>query len=83
MKDDEVFDAHFPGALQRLQELRAEDAEFDAICSDYRDLFEELARLPGTEGAPPSRYIADLAESLSDLRGDIQDRLKSLPGGTP
>lgn len=77
MKDDDVFEAHFPGALGRLQELRAEDVEFDTICKDYKDLYEELARLPRPEAGRPSRYIADLAESLSDLRGDIQMRLKS------
>lgn len=77
MKDDDVFDVHFPGAAMRLTRLRAADREFDEICRDYLDVFGELARGRGGETGLSPRYLADLAETLSDLRRDIQRRLRS------
>ncbi len=81
MNDDEFFDAQFPGAAGLLRNLRAQDKEFDRICLDYQEMFAELARSP-QRGAPlQPRYLADLAESLSDLRSSIETRLRAAAPG--
>ncbi len=77
MNDDDVLDQHFPGAAQRLSELRLNDQELDGICSDYLDLFDELSQAPRRKGDLTPRYLADLAESLSDLRHEIEVRLNA------
>ena len=77
MIDDAFFEAQFPKAVPLLREICAKDAEFDRICSDYYDLFSELAQPRLSTGALPSQYIADLAESLSDLRNTIENRLRA------
>ncbi|NVO58236.1 hypothetical protein HW561_20830 [Rhodobacteraceae bacterium B1Z28] len=77
MTDDEFFDAHFPEAASLLQDLRAKDNEFDQICMDYRELFMEVAQLPQPAVTLHSRYLADLVESLSDLRTSIEMSLRS------
>ncbi|WP_050602428.1 hypothetical protein [Ruegeria sp. 6PALISEP08] len=75
MIDDDFFDAQFPKAVPLLKKMRAQDKEFDQICTDYLELFAELSKQPQAKEVPQSRYIADLAESLSDLRSTIEKRL--------
>ena len=77
MDDDEFFDAQFPGSSARLPELRAQDQEFDRICQEFLELFSELTRTRASGSAAQLRYVADLAESLSDLRGSIDAKLQS------
>lgn len=77
MDDDEFFDAQFPGSAARLRELRAQDEEFDRICQEYLELFSELTRTRSSGSGTQLRYVADLAESLSDLRGSIDAKLQS------
>ena len=76
MSDDEFFAAQFPNTAQRLKELRACDEEFDQICADYQEMFLELAEGSETGAETQPRYLADLAESLSDLRNSIETRLR-------
>ncbi|WP_170333901.1 hypothetical protein [Ruegeria arenilitoris] len=77
MTEDAFFDAQFPGTAHRLRELRARDKEFDQICADYHEVFSELALAPQTAGSTQTRYLADLAESVSDLRNSIEKRLQA------
>ncbi|SLN24239.1 hypothetical protein [Ruegeria meonggei] len=79
MTDDRFFAAQFPGAAKQLRALRAGDSEFDQICADYHEVYSELT-LARTEAAmSQTRYLADLAESLSDLRTSIEKRLPAQP----
>ncbi len=75
MTDDDFFAAQFPGAAHQLQALRARDKEFDQICADYHEVLRELALAPRSAGGTQARYLADLAESVSDLRSSIEKRL--------
>lgn len=77
MTDDEFFESQFPGAPPLLKELRAGDREFDRICTDYKEVFAELALPPKPQTVPQMRYLADLAESLADLRCSIDARLQA------
>ncbi len=75
MSEDDFFAAQFPGTAQRLQELRVLDHEFDQICTDYHEVFTELAEGSKPTAISQTRYLADLAESLADLRNSIENRL--------
>ncbi|WP_170763668.1 hypothetical protein [Ruegeria lacuscaerulensis] len=75
MSDDDFFAEQFPGTAQRLRELRACDEEFDQICADYQEVFAEMAEGSKTATVSQTRYLADLAESLSDLRNSIEMQL--------
>lgn len=77
MTDDEFFESQFPEAGRLLQDLRAKDQEFDRICRDYKEVFAELAVPPRSQSVLQMRYLADLAESLSDLRSSIDGRLEA------
>ncbi|WP_170382005.1 hypothetical protein [Ruegeria atlantica] len=77
MTDDEFFDAQFPGTAHRLRALRTQDTEFDQICVDYHEVFSDLALAPQATGQTQTRYLADLAESVSDLRNVIEKRLQA------
>ncbi|MTI02190.1 hypothetical protein [Roseibium sp. RKSG952] len=77
MTEDEFFENQFPNAGRLLQHLRAKDQEFDRICRDYKQVFAELAAPAKSRSVPRMRYIADLAESLSDLRSSIEVRLQA------
>jgi len=75
MSDDDFFAAQFPGTAQHLHKLRACDEEFDQICADYQEVFAELSEGSKVTAISQPRYLADLAESLSDLRRSIEARL--------
>ncbi|CUK09206.1 hypothetical protein RUE5091_03149 [Ruegeria denitrificans] len=75
MTDDDFFAAQFPGTAHQLQALRIQDKEFDQICADYHEVFHELALAPQSAGGTHARYLADLAESVSDLRNSIENWL--------
>ncbi len=80
MTDDDFFDAQFPGTAHRLRVMRTQDKEFDQICADYHEVFSELALAPQAIGLTQTRYLADLAESVSDLRSVIEKRLQASDG---
>lgn len=77
MTDDEFFETQFPEAGRLLRDLREKDQEFDRICRDYKEVFTELAAPPKSQSVPQMRYLADLAESLSDLRSSIDRWLQA------
>ncbi|MEX0306964.1 MAG: hypothetical protein AB3N12_06195 [Ruegeria sp.] len=79
MDEEEFFDAQFPGASPLLRCLRTQDKEFDRICLDYQEMFAELARPPDPEVVLEPRYLADLAETISDLRSCIETKLSNDP----
>jgi len=85
MTDDEFFEAQFPGTVLSLQILRARNEEFDRVCREYREyreLFSELTQQSETGAEVKTRYLADLAECLSDLRSTIEGELRqSFPDG--
>ncbi|WP_209599661.1 hypothetical protein [Ruegeria sp. HKCCSA071] len=81
MTDDEFFESQFPEAGRLLQDLREKDQEFDLMCCDYKEVFAELAMPPKSESVLQMRYLADLAESLSDLRRSIDERLQAQGAG--
>ena len=75
MTEDAFFSAQFPGSAPRLEALRDRDKEFDQMCADYQEVFLELARGPQAVAGTQPRYLADLAESLADLRNSIERQL--------
>ncbi|MEW2916206.1 hypothetical protein AB1A64_03960 [Ruegeria sp. ANG10] len=77
MTDEDFFAAQFPGTAHQLQALRARDKEFDQICADYHEVFRELALAPQSASGTQARYLADLAESVSDLRNSIEVQLRA------
>lgn len=81
MTDDEFFESQFPEAGRLLRDLREKDQEFDRMCRDYKEVFAELAMPPNSESVLQLRYLADLAESISDLRGSIEGQLQAQGAG--
>ncbi|WP_209834534.1 hypothetical protein [Ruegeria sp. HKCCE3926] len=77
MTDDEFFESQFPKAGRLLRNLREKDQEFDQICRDYKEVFAEMAMPPKSHSVLQMRYLADLAESLSDLRSSIDGHLRA------
>ncbi len=79
MDEEEFFDAQFPGAAVLLRKMRAQDSEFDRICLDYQEMMTELAQPPLSDTGFRPRYLADLAETVSDLRSSIEAKLSDVP----
>ncbi len=75
MNEDEFFDAQFPNKAPLLRTLRTQDTEFDRICLDYQEIFVALSHSPPPGATRQLRYLADLAETLSDLRSSIETRI--------
>ncbi len=70
LKEDTILTAAFPGQQAPMRVLRHSDSEFDEICSD----FVELTRIAAvSEG---SRDIAEIVESLADLKQEIKSALE-------
>lgn len=77
MKEADFLNTQFPGAAHLLHTLRASNKEFDQLCADYHEVFCELAQAPQSVNQTQARYIADLAESVSDLRNSIEKQLRT------
>lgn len=76
MTDNETIAAQFAAEATHVAALRRTDAGFDELCRDFLLLYHELIRRSGrAAAAKDTRYVADLAESLADLRGEIETRL--------
>lgn len=80
MDEEDFFDAQFPGTSVLLRNMRAQDSEFDRICLDYQEMMTELAQSPLSDTGVRPRYLADLAETVTDLRSSIEAKLSDVPG---
>ena len=65
-----VLAAVFPGQEAQMRALRRLDSDFDEICSDFVELTNIAA------AAERSRDIADIIESLTDLKQEIASALE-------
>ena len=75
MVESDFIAEQFPEHADLLQGLRTEDSEFDRICLDYQEIFTEIALLQHSNTPQQSRFLADLAETLADLRCSIETRI--------
>ncbi len=70
----------FADNAARICDLRAQDREFDEICSDFEELSQSLARLEG-EATPQhqangSSLLTDIRDTLAALDEEISSYLE-------
>lgn len=75
MTEDEILFLDFPSDFERLcVERRINDA-FQEACSDFAAIKLEILKAGQDRKAGDNQFLADLNESLEDLRREIQTEL--------
>ncbi|MEX0285658.1 MAG: hypothetical protein AB3N23_13705 [Paracoccaceae bacterium] len=69
--------AAFNVKIGRLRMLRTSNPNFDELCRDYLEIHGHLTRGDQVNAPDHARYLLDLAESLTGLRAEIEDMLRS------
>lgn len=75
MTVDEILFLDFPADFERLCVVRKSDKDFHNVCTDYAAIKLEILKLSKQQNTNDTRFLADLTESLEDLRQEISSAL--------
>lgn len=75
MTVDEILFLDFPADFERLCAVRKSDKDLHDICTDYAAIKLEILKLSKQQNTYDTRFLADLSESLEDLRREISATL--------
>ena len=67
----------FPALARRIDELRAEDQDFQELCSDYEDLWDHVEHLSSNQQADATPTVAEHRRLIEDME---QEALLLLTG---
>lgn len=81
MTEDEILFADFPSEFDQLCAEREANKSFQDLCADFAAIKLEILKLSQEQNTNDKRYLADLTESLEDLRHDIKSALSHPRGG--
>lgn len=81
--DVEILAEIFPGSAQHLVELSGRGSLLCELCQDLLILHRDHARALTDPRTTDARYLADLEESMLDLKQDIEIQLRRMADAVP
>ncbi|SMP16198.1 hypothetical protein SAMN06265373_10334 [Shimia sagamensis] len=75
MTEDEILFLDFPSDFEMLCAARKSNKAFREACADFAAIKMEILRVSQQNKPNDERFLADLTESLEDLRQEIRTTL--------